>query len=479
MGAALKHRGPDGEGLYCGPGIGLVARRLMIGLRAASPQPLVDGNVALVLDGQIYNAPELRRELERRGHRFQTDAELEVAIQLYRERGPDFLHALRGMFALALWDGEQRTLLLARDRLGIKALQFAATPDGLVFASEAKGLIAAGWVRAALDPEAVDHLLRFSAVHAPRTAFAGVRALLPGQRLFYREGKVRTERWWDLGQAPAVDRPRSESDWAEGLRERLEAAVRIQLRSSAPLARIPRWLRAAPLIGPLSPRRRPYGSAVLLAPAGPPLARYEAITGLRSGATRSRLYTPDFRERVRAARREGWGLEDALPAHPPGLTFNPVEYVHVKLHLPDFTQLKVDRTAMACGIEVRFPFLDHEVVEYAARIPARHKLGARLRKNVLRRAMRGVLPDAIRLREKRGLAAPFSRWMSQPLPEFAGALLSDAALREKGYFDPQEVSVRLARHRAGLEAAGEELMGVLTVQLWDELFLAGRGDPSI
>jgi asparagine synthase (glutamine-hydrolysing) len=216
-----------------------------------------------------------------------------------------------------------------------------------------------------------------------------------------------------------------------------------------------------------------------LAPAGPPLARYEAITGLRSGATRSRLYTPDFRERVRAARREGWGLEDALPAHPPGLAFNPVEYVHVKLHLPDFTQLKVDRTAMACGIEVRFPFLDHEVVEYAARIPARHKLGARLRKNVLRRAMRGVLPDAIRLREKRGLAAPFGRWMSQPLPEFAGALLSEAALREKGYFDPREVSVRLARHRAGLEAAGEELMGVLTVQLWDDLFLAGRGDPSI
>ena len=135
---------------------------------------------------------------------------------------------------------------------------------------------------------------------------------------------------------------------------------------------------------------------------------------------------------------------------------------------------------------MRLPFLDHKVVEYAARIPVRLKLRPWSRKNVLRRAMRGILPEELRRRRKRGLAAPITRWLRQPLSEYAAMLLSPEALCAKGYFDPTEVRAKLAAHREGTMTAAPELMGVLTVQMWDDLFVGGlrpwkaerRGKPA-
>jgi asparagine synthase (glutamine-hydrolysing) len=242
-----------------------------------------------------------------------------------------------------------------------------------------------------------------------------------------------------------------------------------------PLARLPRVLRRAALVGPLAPERRPWGAGAVMAPLGPPLSRFEALTGPRGAAARSQLYSADFRARVEAAVHDGPRPEDALGASPPPRDpFDRLLWVEMKTRLPDYIEQRVDRLSMAHAVEVRLPFLDHEIVEFAARIPPRLKLHGRTEKHILRLALDGIVPEVIRHRRKHGLGAPFRRWLRGPLPTFAADLLSAGTLRRKGYFDPTEITGRLARHRAGVEDEGEALMGVLAIQTWDEVFLAGR-----
>lgn len=602
MADAMRHRGPDGEGYHRGPGIGLAVRRLAIVAPEAGAQPIAseDGSVVLVCNGEIYNAVRLRRELEGRGHRFRTASDVEVVVHLYEERGVECLEALRGMFALGLWDASARRLLLARDRLGIKPLAWAETGAGLAFASESKALFAAGLVEPSIDPGAIDALFRFGYVVSPRTAFLGVRHLLPAHRLVRDPDGVRVERWWD-GPFDGGAEDRSTRAWVDGLRERLEDAVRVHLRAdepvaawlsggldssvttalaaaevdpplhvytlgfadpvydetaggtladhagaelevhrtvlddgaleayprvlwhyesptttmvevprwilakataarhrvvltgegsdeifggywwyrlhrwTRPLARLPRALRRALLVGPLSPRRRPWGAGAVLAPASPPLERFVALTGPRERETRDRLFAPDFRTAVERALEDGPQAEDALTGPVPSGSFERLQHVDLATRLPDYIELKLDRTSMAHGVEARVPFLDTEVVEYVAGMPTRLKLRGRTEKWALRKAAAGRIPEEIRRRRKRGLAAPFRRWLSGPLPPFAEELLSRPAIEAKGYFDAREVADRLAGHRAGEADFGESLIGVLAVQTLDELFVRGRG----
>jgi asparagine synthase (glutamine-hydrolysing) len=197
MAAALAHRGPDGAGeLRDGP-LALAIRRLAIVDPAGGHQPLAseDGSVQVVCNGEIYNAPALRRELERRGHRFRTRSDVEVIAHLYEERGPDFLHALRGMFALALWDAPERRLVLARDPFGIKPLVYALAPGRLAFASELKALMTLPWLSREIDLEALECYLAVNSVLAPRTIFRDVRKLPAGHLLIAAAGSVRVARW--------------------------------------------------------------------------------------------------------------------------------------------------------------------------------------------------------------------------------------------------------------------------------------------
>jgi asparagine synthase (glutamine-hydrolysing) len=143
--------------------------------------------------------------------------------------------------------------------------------------------------------------------------------------------------------------------------------------------------------------------------------------------------------------------------------------------LPGMILPALDRPSMARGVEARVPFLDPEVVALATRMPPNVKLRWRTEKRVLREALRGVLPDEIRRRPKRGLAVPVHQWLREPLPPFALAGLSPAELRRTGYFDPGEVSARLAAHRAGRANRGLSLLGVLSLQLWDQMFARGPG----
>jgi asparagine synthase (glutamine-hydrolysing) len=232
MSVALAHRGPDGAGeLHDGP-LGLAIRRLAIVDPAGGHQPLAseDGAVHVVCNGEIYNAPALRRDLERRGHRFASGSDVEVLVHLYEERGLGFLGSLRGMFALALWDGRERRLVLARDPFGIKPLVYALAPGRIAFASELKALLTLPWVSREIDLEALEAYLAVNAVLAPRTIFRDARKLPAGHVLVAGAGTVHVERYARPGPVPAAAMRREPlAVLAAELRERLADSVRAHL----------------------------------------------------------------------------------------------------------------------------------------------------------------------------------------------------------------------------------------------------------
>src|SRR6267142_687837 len=177
----LRHRGPDGEGLLLDGPVGLGHRRLAIVDVAGGHQPMAneDETIWIVYNGEIYNHAALRPGLEARGHRYRTRSDTETILHAYEEDGDRCVERLQGMFAFALWDRPRGRLLLARDRLGIKPLYYAVTPDELLFASEIKAILAAGSVRAALNEAILPEFLATGFVAGPETFFRGVRKLPP------------------------------------------------------------------------------------------------------------------------------------------------------------------------------------------------------------------------------------------------------------------------------------------------------------
>ena len=233
---AIVHRGPDDEGFWTAPGIGLGMRRLSIIDVASGHQPIgnEDGSVQVVANGEIYNFRELRRELEGKGHVFSCGSDIEVIVHLYEEHGAAAIERLRGMFALALWDARSRTLLLARDRIGIKPLFYAETRDGLLFGSEVKAILPLLGASPALDWGAVDHLFRYMTTPPKQSIVAGVRKLEPAHVLLARAtGEVAIRRYWQVRFEP--DYGRTEEQWIDAIRETLDESVRLHLVSEVPL----------------------------------------------------------------------------------------------------------------------------------------------------------------------------------------------------------------------------------------------------
>jgi asparagine synthase (glutamine-hydrolysing) len=177
----LSHRGPDDAGMHTETHCVLGARRLAIQdvLQGRQPVRNEDGSVIAILNGEIYNFQELRRELIAAGHTLASDSDTEVIPHLYERHGDDFVHHLRGMFAIALWDRRSRKLILVRDRVGKKPLFYTERPDGITFASEIKSFFADPAQPRQPDPVALHLFLSLGAVPAPRTAFCGIRSLPP------------------------------------------------------------------------------------------------------------------------------------------------------------------------------------------------------------------------------------------------------------------------------------------------------------
>ena len=233
----IVHRGPDDEGIFVKGGTGLGMRRLSIIDLSGGHQPVFneDHSAWIVFNGEIYNFPELRIELEARGHQFRSHCDTEVIIHLYEEMGPECVQKLRGMFAFAIYDEKRQKLLLARDRVGKKPLHYALAGGRLLFGSEIKSILeAAPGLGKNVDSEALLQYLHFGYVPDPLTAFSAIRKLPPGCLLEFEKGEVHVRQYWDLPRY-ASHAPRNEEECLEELEHRLAEAVRIRLISDVPL----------------------------------------------------------------------------------------------------------------------------------------------------------------------------------------------------------------------------------------------------
>ncbi|MBV9691384.1 MAG: asparagine synthase (glutamine-hydrolyzing) [Ktedonobacteraceae bacterium] len=230
----IRHRGPDDQGIWVGDGVALGMRRLSIIDLAGGHQPMLneDGSILVVFNGEIYNYRELRRNLQDRGHQFQTESDTETIVHAYEEYGDDCVKHFRGMFTFALWDRKRQRLLAARDRFGKKPLNYYWDGQRLIFGSEIKSILKAG-----ISPEinyiALDEYLVYAYVPTPNTLFKHVMKVPPAHILVYEHGQVSTRCYWKLPFTPT-----SEDDEAiaiEHTRALLEDAVRVRLMSEVPL----------------------------------------------------------------------------------------------------------------------------------------------------------------------------------------------------------------------------------------------------
>lgn len=235
MNQTMLHRGPDDGGVFTGPGVGLGHRRLSIIDLAGGHQPMSneDGTLWVLLNGEIYNYPELHNQLLERGHKFATRSDTEAIVHLYEDYGEGCFERLRGMFSIALWDSRNRKLILARDRVGKKPLFYAADRKQIVFGSELKALLAAGSVSRSLDEEALSDYFSFGYIPAPKTIYRAVRKVMPGHYLVASASGVRETCYWDIPFGKVEQH--SEEEWGEMLREGLCEATRIRLMSDVPL----------------------------------------------------------------------------------------------------------------------------------------------------------------------------------------------------------------------------------------------------
>ncbi len=597
---AMFHRGPDEGGEYVEGPVALGIRRLSIIDVAGGRQPIAneDGTVWVVQNGEIYNYRTLRRELEAKGHTFRTTSDTEVIVHLYEEWGPECVRLLRGMFAFAVWDSRQRTLTVARDRVGIKPLYYAEVAGGFLFASELKALLTQPEVGRDLCPRALAEYFRHLCVPGDLAIFAGVRKLLPGHVLTVRDGKVRLSRYWRVGPEP--DNTRTEGEWLEQLRERLREAVESHLVADVPIgaflsggldsgALVALMARASadPVrtftvgfatgagrfdereaaravaerygtahqeclletdVGAVFPRivrafDEPFADSsaipnwlvcqetarhvkVALSGLGADelFGGYERYVGLRVGEGYRQIPAPVRRLIAWAVERvpEGGGASYArdrlkrfvrageLPARERYRAMisafaRPAEILHpdvaeqvegsascydavmdevdgrdvldlalfsdLALYLPDDLLTLTDRVSMAHSLEVRVPYLDHELVEFVARMPARLKVRGLKKKWLFRKAVAPWLPDGHLRRPKQGFSVPMASWLRGPLAPMLTDLVDSRACRESPWLGQAAIRRLVDEHVSGRANHETRLWAVVCFLEWERQYM--------
>jgi asparagine synthase (glutamine-hydrolysing) len=236
MNRAIEHRGPDEDGFYLNENVALAMRRLSIIDLASGQQPIYneDRTKAIVFNGEIYNYQELRENLDKLGHKFYTRSDTEVVIHLYDQYGPEGLEHLRGMYAFAIWDDVEKSLFLARDRVGKKPILYSHQPNGdLIFGSEFQAVLRHPAVTREVDLEAIDNYLSFLCVPAPMTAFKSIRKLEPGHWLKWKDGEIETKRYWQPDFSKKIKI--SEEEAIEETTRILRESTRLRMISEVPL----------------------------------------------------------------------------------------------------------------------------------------------------------------------------------------------------------------------------------------------------
>jgi len=233
----IRHRGPDEFGIYRDANAGLGSARLSIIDLSGGQQPIAneDETLWIVFNGEIFNYIELRPDLEARGHRFRTQCDTEIILHLYEEYGPDCLRFLNGQFAIAIWDARQRSLFLARDRVGVRPLFYTIQDGRLIFGSEIKAILAHPGARAAIDPVALEQIFTFWSPLSPRSAFVGIQDVPPAHYMIVHEGQIKAAPYWALDFTAERAGQRSAGEYLEEFEVLLIDATRIRLRADVPV----------------------------------------------------------------------------------------------------------------------------------------------------------------------------------------------------------------------------------------------------
>jgi asparagine synthase (glutamine-hydrolysing) len=233
----ITHRGPDEAGLHCDTHAALAHRRLSIVDLSSGQQPLSneDGSVWVVFNGEIYNHGDLRKELEAHGHQYRTRSDTETIVHAYEQWGEACVHRFRGMFAFAVWDAPKRRLLLVRDRLGIKPLYWARTPDTLLFGSEIKAILASGLVEPQTNQSVLPEVLSTRYTSGEETMFRGIHKLLPGHLMVFEHGNITRRQYWDVPARGTASPKTPDPSPVRRFRELLEESVKLRLMADVPL----------------------------------------------------------------------------------------------------------------------------------------------------------------------------------------------------------------------------------------------------
>src|SRR6185503_19034486 len=234
----ITHRGPDEAGIFVDANIGLGHRRLSIVDVASGHQPMTneDGSLQIIYNGEVYNHADYRDDLEALGHVYRTHCDTETILHLYEEHGDGCVNYLRGMFAFAIWDGKKKELFIARDRLGIKPLYYFHADDGsLYFGSEIKTIFQASDLKPEINYHALPDYLANHATSGEETLYQGVKRLLPGHTLVWRDGAVEIKKYWDVSFAKTADPRRSDKDFIAEWYELFRTSVRLRLMADVPL----------------------------------------------------------------------------------------------------------------------------------------------------------------------------------------------------------------------------------------------------
>jgi asparagine synthase (glutamine-hydrolysing) len=587
---AMVHRGPDDHGFFFDDAdrVALGMRRLAVIDLVTGRQPVFneDGAVACVFNGEIYNFPELRAELERKGHEFRTHTDTEVIVHLYEEEGVDCVRRLRGMFAFALWDSRAERLLVARDRLGKKPLYYEEFAGRLSFASEIGALPPR---RREVDLAALDLYLTHSYVPAPFSIHGTIRKLPPAHVLVSEHGRIRVERYWSVLVAPVWEASREEL--LRRFRDELEEAVRIRLISDVPLGcflsggvdsstvvAIMSGLGAKPVrtfsIGFSSQRYdeleyaravaerfgtehhefvvepdavavlpeiarhfgEPYGDSSALPVwyvsklarehvtvalngdggdelfagyawyrtaerldrlarllprivaerfaqasgdgsgrvarlvrrlAMEPAERFASLRRFLEPEERRRLYSPAFLA-GRGGEADAY-LSRAYAGNGDADAVARMLRVDIETYLPEDLLVKVDRMTMAHSLEGRSPLLDHELVEFCARIPSHFKTAGGGSKLLMRDAVRELFPSGFLDRPKMGFSIPVAEWLRSDLAGELAQRVAAGPLVESGWFSPVGLRAVIEEHQSRRRDRSATLWNLLMLAQWMEV----------
>ena len=601
MNDSIARRGPDGAGHYLGAGVGIAMRRLAIIDLGGGQQPIFNeaGTIAVVFNGEIYNYRELRQSLLKLGHVLRTDSDTEVIVHLYEEYGLDAPTHLNGMFAFAVWDSEQDRLVLARDRLGIKPLFYAARPDGFYFGSEIKALLATGRIPLDLDLQAIDEFVTYTNIPCPRTIYAAMKQVPPGCSLVVpRSGVPQAACYWSL---PDVAEDAAGDDWIGPTEALLRAAVESHMVSDVPIgaflsggvdsglmvalmadilgrpvetftvgfrdagssfiderhyartiaqryglkhheidvvpdlaaimeeligafdqpfaddsvvpsyyvskvasahvkvaltglggdelfagyrrhlglsvgegySRLPRWFREnaiRPAVGWLPESSNSSDTVDHLkrfvrASGAPAALRYQDSMATLQWPERCRLFTDRIAATV-SAEATAQIITSAFTAAEHGSAVPRALRTDLQTYLVDDILTLTDRLSMWHSLELRVPYLDHRLAEFATRIPTRLKVDGFKQKILLKRVAERWLPRDVIYHRKQGFEAPMGRWLRGPLLPFFDSIVDRRSVERAAVFRYDEVERLRAEHISGHRKHSKVLFSILMFQAW-------------